>query len=332
MPLKGTVADIQVDWEDANTTSGTIKDNAARIVKGGTIGTTDRSSATSRPSSDTFIAHGGSTDLWGDTWSVPDVNASTFGAALSAQQTSSGSHTGSVDSVRIIVSYVTCGNGVVDAGEQCDDGVANGTATSCCAANCTFKSAGTACNDACTAGTCQSGVCIGNNPVVCTASDQCHDAGTCDTATGQCSNPNASNGTACSDGNACTQTDTCQSGTCTGANPVVCTASDQCHVAGTCNTATGLCSNPNASNGTACSDGNACTQTDTCQGGSCTGSNPVVCTALDPCHVAGTCNTATGLCSNPNAGNGTACNDNNACTQTDTCQTGRCTGSKPVVC
>ena len=194
---------------------------------------------------------------------------------------------------------------------------------------------GTACSDgsACTqTDTCQSGTCTGSNPVVCTAQDQCHVAGTCNPANGQCSDPAAPDGAACNDGNACTQTDTCQSGTCTGSNPVVCTALDQCHVAGTCNTSTGQCTNPTKANGTACSDGSACTQTDTCQSGTCTGSNPVVCAALDQCHVAGTCNASTGQCSNPAATNGTACSDGNACTQTDTCQSGTCTGSNPVVC
>jgi len=194
---------------------------------------------------------------------------------------------------------------------------------------------GTACNDnnACTqTSTCQAGVCTGANPVVCTASDQCHVVGVCNPMTGVCSNPNAPNGTACTDGNACTQTDTCQTGMCTGGNPVVCTPSDQCHVAGTCNPALGICSNPNAPNGTPCTDGNACTQADTCQTGMCTGGNPVVCTPSDQCHVAGTCNPANGTCSNPNAPNGTACTDGNACTQADTCQTGMCTGGNPVVC
>ena len=51
-----------------------------------------------------------------------------------------------------------------------------------------------------------------------------------------------------------------------------------------------------APNGTSCDDGNACTQTDTCQAGSCLGSDPVVCTASDACHSAGTCNTTTGSC------------------------------------
>src|SRR5207244_6658082 len=110
------------------------------------------------------------------------------------------------------------------------------------------------------------------------------------------------------DANARTQTDTCQSGSCVGSNPVTCTAPDPCHVAGTCNPATGSCSTPTATNGTPCNDGNACTQTDTCQSGSCVGSNPVTCTALDQCHVAGTCNPATGSCSTPTATNGTPCN------------------------
>ena len=196
------------------------------------------------------------------------------------------------------------------------------------------KSNGTACNDAnaCTrADTCQSGVCTGANPVVCTASDSCHTVGTCAPATGLCSNPTKSNGASCNDGNGCTQTDTCQSGTCTGSNPVVCTASDQCHTVGTCNSTTGVCSNPAKSNGTTCDDASACTPTDTCQSGVCTGSNPVVCPASDQCHTS-TCNPTTGVCSNLTKSNGTACNDGNACTATDTCQSGVCTGSNPVVC
>src|SRR5207302_304879 len=141
--------------------------------------------------------------------------------------------------------------------------------------------------------TCQNGTCTGSNPVVCTASDQCHVAGTCNPSTGTCSNPAAANGTTCSDGNVCTQTDTCQNGICVGSNPVTCTASDQCHVAGTCDPSTGHCSNPAAPTGTPCNDGPACTQTDTCQSGMCVGSNPVVCTASDQCHVAGTCDPST---------------------------------------
>ena len=142
----------------------------------------------------------------------------------------------------------------------------------------------------------------------------------------------AVNGTSCSDGNGCTLNDSCQSGVCQGATPVVCNAPDACHTAGTCSPDTGFCSNPTAPNGTACSDGNGCTQTDTCQAGACTGTNPVVCVVTDACHNAGTCSSATGVCSNPAKPNGTACSDGSACTQSDTCQSGLCTGGTPKVC
>src|SRR5207253_2356795 len=100
---------------------------------------------------------------------------------------------------------------------------------------------------------------------------------------------------------------------------VTCTASDPCHVAGTCDPATGQCSNPSAANGTACNDGNLCHLNDTCQSGVCTAGSSVTCTASDPCHVAGTCDPATGQCSNPPAANGTACSDGNLCHLNDTC-------------
>ena len=197
------------------------------------------------------------------------------------------------------------------------------------------KPDGVACNDgnACTrADSCQAGTCTGSNPVTCTASDQCHDAGSCDQATGQCSNPAKPNGAACNDGNACTRTDSCQAGACTGGNPITCTASDQCHDAGSCDQATGQCSNPAKPDGTACNDGSACTRTDSCQAGACTGGNPITCTASDQCHIAGSCDQATGQCSNPAKPDGTACNDGNACTLNDFCQTGTCAGRDPVVC
>jgi hypothetical protein len=123
-------------------------------------------------------------------------------------------------------------------------------------------------------------VCTGANPIVCTASDQCHNAGTCDTATGVCSNPPKDDNTTCDDANLCTQADTCQTGVCTGADPIVCTASDQCHNAGTCDTATGVCSNPPKDDNTACDDAVACTTPDTCQAGVCTGLNTCPTTIL----------------------------------------------------
>jgi hypothetical protein len=164
----------------------------------------------------------------------------------------------------------------------------------------------------------------------CNADANCADTNTCtaDSCTdGQCVNTVLPNGTGCSDSNGCTQTDACQAGVCVGGNVKVCTAIDQCHVAGTCAPATGLCSNPNKADGTTCNDSNACTQTDACQAGTCVGTTPVVCSALDQCHATGTCDPATGVCSNPNQPDGTTCSDTLACTQGDACQAGICAGA-----
>jgi hypothetical protein len=195
--------------------------------------------------------------------------------------------------------------------------------------------AGASCDDEslCTqTDTCQSGQCIGSNPVICTALDQCHDVGTCDSATGQCNNPNMPDATSCDDGSLCTQTDTCQSGQCIGSSPVTCTALDQCHDIGTCDSATGQCSNPNKPDATSCDDESLCTQTDTCQSGQCIGSYPITCTALDQCHDIGVCDGSTGQCSQPIKANGTSCDDEDACTQEDICEEGMCIGTTPVTC
>jgi hypothetical protein len=93
------------------------------------------------------------------------------------------------------------------------------------------------------------------------------------------------------------------------------------------------CVYPPKANGTTCSDGNGCTLADTCQTGACVSGAPLVCTAQDQCHTAGTCAPATGTCSNPAVADGTTCSDNNVCTLNDTCQAGACTaGSASPAC
>jgi len=91
------------------------------------------------------------------------------------------------------------------------------------------------------------------NPVICTALDECHDAGTCNASTGVCSNPVKSNGVACSDGNACTTGETCRNGVCGGGTAITCPpVTAICKVAAGCNTTTGLCETANAPDGTPC--------------------------------------------------------------------------------
>ncbi|HEX4824348.1 MAG TPA: hypothetical protein VFV19_08550 [Candidatus Polarisedimenticolaceae bacterium] len=137
-------------------------------------------------------------------------------------------------------------------------------------------------------------------------------------------------GTPCDDGNACTVGDTCSSGVCSGGAPVVCAPLDQCHSAGSCNPVSGTCSNPNRPDGTPCDDSRLCTTADVCVSGACSGT-PVVCSPIDACHDAGTCNAATGSCSTPAKPDGTPCDDGNSCTAGDQCTSGTCAGTGPLL-
>lgn len=53
----------------------------------------------------------------------------------------------------------------------------------------------------------------------------------------------------------------------------------------------------------------------------------VKCVASDACHRAGTCDPATGACSNPVAPDGGSCSDKNGCTEKDVCRAGTCVGT-----
>ncbi|MBK7864673.1 MAG: choice-of-anchor J domain-containing protein [Archangiaceae bacterium] len=244
----------------------------------------------------------------------------------------------------------TCDDGnPCTSADACQAGACSGAAVGCAAPDgCHFAGTcspatgcayparpdGSLCDDtnACTAtDTCQAGACQGGSPKTCAAADACHVAGVCAPATGLCSSPPASDGTLCDDSDPCTQRDACTAGTCAGL-PISCTALDTCHAPGTCDPSNGVCSQPVKADGAACDDGDACTTADTCSGGACLPGPEKGCTALDSCHLAGTCDPLTGGCSSPAKGDGAGCNDANACTRGDVCMSGVCVGGAPLLC
>jgi hypothetical protein len=80
-----------------------------------------------------------------------------------------------------------CGNGVVNPGEQCDDGLYNGAGGGCCTSDCHLMTSGSACVTYC-ASTAQcdgSGHCIGVTPVSCDDGDNCT-VDTCNPLSGDC--------------------------------------------------------------------------------------------------------------------------------------------------
>jgi hypothetical protein len=217
--------------------------------------------------------------------------------------------------------------------QQCHQAGVCDPATGTCSSGLLPDSAPCDDQNACTqADHCQAGICLGGNPVVCVASDQCHQPGVCDQATGICSKPAKPDDSPCNDQNACTGGDKCVGGLCAGSTAVTCAPSDQCHGPGTCDPGTGACTNPAKADGTTCSDQNACTQDDHCQSGVCVGANPVVCAVSDQCREAATCDPGTGTCSGAPRPDGTSCNDGDACTSGDSCSDGACIAGASKVC
>lgn len=75
-----------------------------------------------------------------------------------------------------------------------------------------------------------------------------------------------------------------------------------------------------------CDDADACTTGDACAEGACEGA-PVLCPAIDACHLDGACDPATGSCSAPLQDDGEPCDDEDPCTKVDACAGGACVGS-----
>ncbi len=106
IPTGATINGITVNVERKSSNASGGQDAAMRIVKGGTIGTTDQSTATTYTTSDVTEAHGGATTLWGLSWASTDINSANFGAAFASQEDAAGgSRTHSVDLIQISVDY-----------------------------------------------------------------------------------------------------------------------------------------------------------------------------------------------------------------------------------
>lgn len=106
IPSGATVDGIEVFIErrDINNPGGSM-DDRVRIVKGGTVGSTDKADgATEWPTTDGTATYGSSSDKWGETWTRTDINATDFGMVL-ASTDGGGSGAPEVDHISITVHY-----------------------------------------------------------------------------------------------------------------------------------------------------------------------------------------------------------------------------------
>ena len=223
-----------------------------------------------------------------------------------------------------------CGDGILDVGEDCDEGASNGTPGSCCGATCSFVAAATECRAS--AGTCDvAEVCSGASgtcPVdgFASAATECRaSAGTCDIAE------------SCTGSGALCPGDGFEPGT------TECRASAGiCDVAESCTGSGALCPGDGFEPGTTecrasaggCDIAEDCTGSGTsCPADVVRPSETLCRIAIGFCDVQEVCDGVSSSC--PADGflpDGTLCVDGDVCNGEEQCQTGSCTAGPPLDC
>jgi hypothetical protein len=91
----------------SGTGNGGVTDAQVRLYKAGTIGATNRATATAYTTTDVTENHGGTADLWGTTWTPSDINNANFGTGVAVTKASSAGAaiTASVDVAKLTVYY-----------------------------------------------------------------------------------------------------------------------------------------------------------------------------------------------------------------------------------
>lgn len=213
------------------------------------------------------------------------------------------------------------GAACADDGNPCTFDQCNGSLTTC---QHPANNSGT-CTDgnACTTDTCSGGSCVSGPPKTCTASDQCHNAGTCNPADGTCSTPAKADGSTCTqDSNPCTH-DQCVGGTCTtppGNAGASCPDDGNPCTTDTCNGVSATCQHAPGNAGAQCS-GPSCA----CPGGVCAATLPATCTGSSAtCPTPGTVDCGGASCSGNVCAGG--CVDDSGCMPTSSffCLGGQC--------
>jgi len=217
-----------------------------------------------------------------------------------------------------------CGNGIVEPGEDCDQGSSNGTTDCACTESCTIP-VGSACNDGL--------FCTG--PGACSALDTCDLDGDpcvgttnpfCNESMNRCDE--CATDAHCDDGNVCSGVERCDvDGTCIAGTPLVCDDGLACNGVETCDATEGCLSGTPV----LCDANEVCQDpsgTCVCDDGFVFHPESAACVPRE-CNVAGDCEapggacfTATcsgGLCGETPAPASTPCTDGLFCTGTGTC-------------
>lgn len=102
VPTNATILGIKVSVEKRK--SGSVTDNNVQLIKAGVTGGTNNASAAAWSTTEAVTEYGGSSDLWGRTWTAADINNSNFGVSFAANL---GGGVAYVDHISITVYFAT---------------------------------------------------------------------------------------------------------------------------------------------------------------------------------------------------------------------------------
>jgi slime mold repeat-containing protein len=191
---------------------------------------------------------------------------------------------------------IACGNGFVDPGEECDGGVANGSAPNHCRADCRLPICGDEIVDFSHCSSAIDTQCT--TAADCAAGQSCIAGEACDRGTAVCTG-------GANDGRPCCTAAECPGGTCGGNDcsrnrddvpgccrcdctkaPITCGSCDDGNPCTTdrCDPDVG-CTHATVADGTPCSDGDVCNGEETCRAGTCAAGAAPSCDDGDACTV-----------------------------------------------
>lgn len=106
LPPGAVVQGIEVRVEAKEDPMANVEDASIRLMKAGTATGADRAGAGIWEVKDTLNTYGGSTDLWGTTWTAADINDPGFGVLVSVRRTAGPTQLRAyIDQVQIVVYY-----------------------------------------------------------------------------------------------------------------------------------------------------------------------------------------------------------------------------------
>ncbi|MCH7878326.1 MAG: hypothetical protein IH914_03310, partial [candidate division Zixibacteria bacterium] len=105
IPAGATINGITVTMESQDNEAGPAVDSVILIIKSGTASGTDHKNGVGWPITLGTKVWGSTSDLWGLTWTVPDINATNFGIRIKCAGGVSGEALPAIDYVQISIDF-----------------------------------------------------------------------------------------------------------------------------------------------------------------------------------------------------------------------------------